>query len=163
MWTLELLVQIISGVIATVAFAILFKLRARYLAYAALGGGITYFIYYAIDFEIGVLFAAAFFASVFSALYSEVCARIKQAPTTLFLFPCAISIVPGGSLYRTMVSLISQDFAGAWGHFGDTLSVAMGIAGGLIFVSLVFYIVTGVVNHIRLQLGAKKHQNNENK
>ena len=151
MWGIDFVIEIISAIIATVSFAVLFRLRSRYLALAALGGGITYFIYYVINGLFSALFAASFFASIFSAVYSEVCARVKRAPATLFIFPCAISIVPGGSLYRTMVSLISKDYMMAWKYFGQTLSVAMGIAGGLIFVSLVFYIVAEVSAHIRLQ------------
>lgn len=149
MWGVEFIVEIISAIVATVSFAVLFRLRARYLTYAAVGGGITYLIYYVIDGVFGVLFAAAFFASIFSAIYSEICARVRRAPTTLFIFPCAISIVPGGSLYRTMVSLISTDYAAAWDHFGDTLAVAMGIAGGLIFVSLLFYVFTEITAHLK--------------
>lgn len=151
MWGIGFVVEMISAVVATASFAVLFRLRPRYLAWAALGGGITYFIYYVINGMFAALFAASFFASIFSAIYSEVCARVKRAPATLFIFPCAISIVPGGSLYRTMVSLISKDYVMAWSYFGQTLSVAMGIAGGLIFVSLVFYIVVGVTAHIKHQ------------
>lgn len=156
MWEMDFVVEMISAVIATVSFAILFRLRARYLVLAGIGGGITYFIYYVINAGFGALFAASFFASIFSALYSEVCARVKRAPATLFIFPCAISIVPGGSLYRTMISLISADYDAAWDYFGDTMSVAMGIAGGLIFVSLVFYTVTGVRNHLKAQRAYRK-------
>ena len=149
MWGIEFVIQIISGVIATVSFAVLFRLRPKFLFWAGIGGGITYLIYYVISGLFGVLFAASFFASIFSAVYSEVCARAMKAPAILFIFPCAISIVPGGSLYRTMVGLISKDYAFAWKYFGDTMYVALGIAGGLIFVSLMFYIVTEVSTHLK--------------
>lgn len=149
MWGIDFIIEMIAAVIATASFAVLFRLRSKYLVCAAIGGGITYFIYYVIDGAFGFLFAAAFFASVFSAIYSEVCARLMRAPTIIFIFPCAISIVPGGSLYRTMVALISKDYAGAWDHLGATMTVAMGIAGGLMAISLIFHIAAGVRAHLR--------------
>ncbi len=143
MWGIEFIVQMVSAVIATVSFAILFRLRAKYLPWAAIGGGVAYLIYYVINGAFGLLFAASFFASVFSAVYSEICARLMRAPAIIFIFPCAISIVPGGSLYRTMVSLISKDHEAAWAYLGQTMTVAMGIAGGLMAISLIFHIAAG--------------------
>ena len=148
MWGIDFVVEIIAAVIATASFAVLFRLRAKYLPWAAIGGGVTYLIYYVINGAFGLLFAASFLASMFSAVYSEVCARLMRAPAIIFIFPCAISIVPGGSLYRTMVSLISKDHAAAWAYLGQTMTVAMGIAGGLMAVSLIFHIAAGVRAHL---------------
>ena len=150
MWGIDFVVEMVAAVISTVAFAILFRLRSKYLPLAAIGGGVTYFIYYVINGAFGFLFTAAFLASLFSAVFSEVCARIMRAPTILFIFPCTISIVPGGSLYRTMSSLISKDYVRAWEHLGATMSVAMGIAGGLMAVSLIFHIAFGVKSHLKM-------------
>ena len=149
MWGIDFIIEMIAATISTAAFAILFRLKAKYLPWAALGGGVTYFIYYVINGAFAFLFTAALFASLFSALYSEICARLMRAPAIIFIFPCTISIVPGGRLYRTMSSLISKDYASAWEHLGETMSVAMGIAGGLMAVSLIFHIAFGVKSHLK--------------
>ncbi len=147
MWTLDFLIQMITALLGTVAFAIMFRLPVRFLHIATLGGGITYFVYYVISFYFSSLFAAAFFSTALSALYSEFCARRFRAPAIVFSLLCAIPIVPGGSLYRTMVNLISKDYLNAWFFFQQTVTVAIGIAGGLALISLAFHLVNSAIAH----------------
>ena len=157
MWTSFFFVQLIASFVGSAAFAVIFKTRPKHIPWAALGGTITYFIYYIIEFSFSSLFAAAFFASVVSALYSEFCARIFRAPTTIFLIPCAIPIVPGGSLYYTMFNLISKDVDPALMYFSNTLSVAIGIAGGIAAVTLAFHFFNGAMAHLH----AKRQSEND--
>lgn len=143
-------IQLITSLFGSAGFALLFKMRARYLPYAILGGGLTYAAYYFGGVLTSSVFAAGFVGSAASAVFSELCARIKKAPAIVFLVPCAIPIVPGGSLYRTMLNLISQNFDAAWFYLMETLKVGIGIAGGIVTVSLCFSLSMGVKNHIRM-------------
>ena len=142
-------IQLITSFFGSAGFALLFKMRPRYLPFAIVGGGLTYAAYYFGEFLTSSVFAAGFFGAAASALFSEICARVKRAPALVFLVPCAIPIVPGGSLYRTMLSLISQDFGNAWFYLMETLKVGIGIAGGIVTISLCFSLSTGIRNHWR--------------
>ena len=75
------------------------------------------------------------------AIFAELCARVKQAPAVIFILPCAIPIVPGGSLYRAMYYLISKNTSLAMHYFGETLAVAGGIAGGIAMISLLVHLL----------------------
>ena len=138
-------IQLVTSFLGTAGFAILFRIRLRHLPAAILGGGLTYAIYFVVTQLSASVFAAAFVASACSALYSEILARVKRAPAVVFLLPCAIPIVPGGSLYRAMVQLISQNFAGAWQYLLETLKVGIGIAGGMVAVSLMVQLFVAVL------------------
>lgn len=147
MWNTDFFVQLVTSLLGSAAFAVLFRIRLKHLPIAMLGGGIAYFIYYVINYHFSSVFAAAFIASAVSALYAEACARFQEAPAIIFVLPCAIPIVPGGSLYRTMFNFISQNTELAKQYLMETLKVAIGIAGGLVAVSLIFHLVTTIAIH----------------
>lgn len=141
MWTQIFWIQLVTSMLCSIGFSIVFRLRVRYLAWVAIGGGLTFFLYYVIHSAFSSVFAAAFLATAFSAVFSEICARIKQAPAALFSLPCVMPIVPGGSLYRTMYYLISKKSDMAWHYFWETLAIAIGIAGGIAMISLIMNLV----------------------
>ena len=141
MWDSTFFIQLITSMLSSVAYSVIFRLRARYLPWAAIGGGLTFFMYYVILQAFSSVFAAAFFGSALMAIFSEFCARVKQAPAVIFILPCAIPIVPGGSLYRAMYYLISKNTSLAAQYFGETLAVAGGIAGGIAIVSLLVHLI----------------------
>lgn len=149
MWTYEFLIRLITALIGTAAFAVIFRLNPKHLLWAILGGGVTYVVYEAVNGALASVFAAAFISSAVSAVYSEICARQKRAPAAIFTVLCAIPIVPGGSLYRTMFYLISKEYAVTAAYLGETVSIAIGMAGGLAAVSLLARLISGIVAHAR--------------
>lgn len=156
MWTLGFLGQFISGIIGTLGFSLMFRLDKRHLPFAMIGGGITFFVYYVVFYFTEMFFASAFFASAVSAIFAEFMSRARKAPTFVFILPCGISIVPGGSLYRTMHNLIAEKFDLVWKYLAETLTVTLGIAGGLAAISLVFNIINELNSHIKAKKAKKK-------
>lgn len=145
-FNLDFLVSFLMAAIGTVGFSLLFRSRAKYLLLLAIGGALTYAVYRFFELNIFCsVFAAAFFSSAFSAVYSEVLARIKHAPTIVFLAPCAIPIVPGSSLYYAMANLISHNTEAALAHFSNAVAIGIGIAGGIMAVSILVNIYTGIL------------------
>ena len=135
-----------SSFIGTIGFALIFKISLKKLPIVAIGGLVTY-IFYAFTiyfFPENELFAT-FIASLFMALFSEICARIIRAPAVVFLFPCAIPIVPGGALYRSMYALLtsSDDFIK---NISITGQVILGIALGLSVASMIWGVVSFIIH-----------------
>lgn len=141
----EFLIQMVAALIGTAAFAVMFRLKPRHLPWAIIGGGVTFLVYELVNGSLHSVFAAAFLSSAISAVFSEFCARWKRAPAAIFTLLCAIPIVPGGSLYRTMFCLISKDFSATAVYLGETVAIAIGIAGGLAAISLLLHLVNGIV------------------
>ena len=151
--------QGISSLIGTVGFALIFKISPKKLPVVAIGGLVTYF-FYAFTFflvqsaELNELFAT-FIASLFMALFSEICARIIRAPAVVFLFPCAIPIVPGGALYRSMYSLLTKNNEGFITNLSITGQVILGIALGLSVASMIWGVVSFIIYKTKVKKAKK--------
>jgi len=132
----------IGGCLGSLGFAVIFNVARRHLFLGALNGLITYIVYYSIEFVTeGAVFAAAFVSTMVTALLAEIFSRTKKAPTIIFLLPGVIPTVPGGALYRAMRALLIFDFAEALEYLLLTLQVGLGIAGGIMTVSIIFGII----------------------
>lgn len=80
--------------------------------------------------------------TIVGTLYAEVIARIVKAPTIVFLIPAVIPLTPGGTLYYTMSAIVEGDMVKAQKQGEITLLVALGIAVGIVFISVIFYQLT---------------------
>lgn len=158
----SLYIQLVASLVGSVAFAVIFKTRLRHLPYVAIAGLMTYAIYYVVEFFLGEVFLAAFLSTLFTALFSEFCARWRRAPTAVFLFPGVIPTVPGGALYYTMRYLISGDTVLAFSYLISALKVGLGIAGGIMVVSIVVGQITDYKRKIYLKELERKNGKQQN-
>ena len=71
--------------------------------------------------------------------FAEICSRIGKAPATIFLLPGCIALVPGGTLYQAMRSLLIKDYNEFGAQLLTTGKVAIAIGGGIIAVSIIRY------------------------
>ena len=144
-FTLDLLIKIVTAFFSSLGFAIVLRVAPRHIVYGSIGGAITYLIYYTIVWLGLGYFAAGFISTTFTALYSESLARVRRAPALVFLTPGVIPTVPGGDLYRGMRDLISGNMPSALSNFGIALNIGLGIAGGIVAVSIIYGIVSDAI------------------
>lgn len=149
----EYLIKLISAAVGTLGFALLFKVRAKHLPLAVLCGMLTYAIYYTVLFFEGSLFLAAFLSTAFTSIFSEFSARICKAPSILFLIPGTIPIVPGGDLYHTMRTLLFEDFSGSFEYLLGALMIGIGIAGGIVMMSVLVSLFVGTKKRFHHETG----------
>ncbi len=142
----ELFIRIIAGAISTLGFAIIFKMKVKLWPFATICGFAACVCY----FSFSSIFEGAFLPNAIAAfavaLLSEIFARICKAPTTVFLLPGCIALVPGGTLYYTMSNLLSKNNELASEFFLTTLTVGVGIAGGIIAASLIRVFFSAILN-----------------
>ncbi|MBR5441673.1 MAG: threonine/serine exporter family protein [Clostridia bacterium] len=142
--------KIISGIVATFGFAMLFKLKPKHWAYASLDGAIACVFYFVFT---GMFPDNAFIpnlvASFACAFGAEVFARICKAPSTVFLLPGCIVLVPGGSLYYSMSNLLNSNYREAAQYLLTTAEVGAAIGGGIIIASLLKYVVFRAVDRVK--------------
>ena len=132
---LDALIQILMGGLGTIGFNLLFNIRGRKLFFASLGGFISWTVFLLLE----PLFPGEplrfFLAAAAVTVYGECFARIEKTPTTTFLVPSVIPLIPGGSLYYTMNFALNKQ----WGAFLDkafyTLQLALSLALGIIAVT----------------------------
>ena len=148
-FTLDFWIQMLSAVVGTIGFAFLFRVRLCHFPYVALGALLTYFVYYTLEQLGWNLLLLTFLAACVGALYSEILARIRRAPAIVYLLSSMIPIIPGGSLYRAMNGLINKNYDSLFTNLGGTLNVSLGMAGGIVAVSVLMAIYVGLMEAIK--------------
>ena len=146
----QIIIQLVTAMLGSLGFALLFGLKNRYLISAAIGGLISWGLYLAGMKVFDNIFLACLLASAFSALYSEIMARIKKAPTTLFFITSVVSLIPGSTLYYTFSNVVMGNAEKAKEYGTITLQYALAIAAG----SCIVWAITLIIENI------KKHKNN---
>ena len=139
---LELLVRVIASFVGSCSFAVVFNINKRHLLHVGILGAINYFAYDAVLFLTLNVFLSAFIATTAVTVCAEILARVKRAPTIVYLVTGLIPIVPGSDAYGCMRYLLESNMAGATAKLVSTVLIALGIAGGIVVVSIIF----GTVN-----------------
>lgn len=145
----ELLVQTIAGVLGTIGFAILFRLKPIHWLYAGIDGlatCITYIILSNLIEEVIIINMVAAFVCAFGA---EIIARIVKAPATVFILPGIIALVPGRTLYYTMSNLLSENYLEAGNFLLSTVEVAIALGGGIIAASIVRIVIFNTYDKLK--------------
>ncbi len=143
----NIILQLISGMLGSLGFALLFGLKKRYLISAALGGLLSWGLYLLGLNFFDNIFLSCLLASAFCAFYSEIIARIQKAPTTLFFITSVVPLIPGSTLYYTCSNAVVRDWTNAK-HFANlTLQYSLAIAAG----SCIVWTITLIIENIKKQ------------
>lgn len=148
-FNVQLLIALAASFVASGAFAIIFKTNKRHLLKVCVAGLLTYFVYYTLQYFTGSLFLAAFISTAFTTLYGEIFARISRAPSIIFIVAGIIPTVPGGDSYYAIKYLISGELTPGLEKLFDTGAIAIGIATGIVCVSIIFGIFNDRVADIK--------------
>lgn len=134
---LDAFIQVLMGGLGTLGFNILFNIRGRKLVLATLGGVISWTAF----LILAPLFPSEamryFLSAAAVTVYGEVLARIEKTPTTTFLVPSIVPLIPGSALYYTMNYALNKQ----WSTFAQqafyTMQLAFSLAAGIIAVTTV--------------------------
>lgn len=128
--------QFLFAAIATLGFAGYFNVKgSKVLIAASISGGISYAIYYVFTYfnrEVPGVFVAALLMGVMGEFWST---RLK-APSTIFIMPGIIPLVPGAGMYYTMLDFANEDFTQMIATGAHTFSIAGAIAMGILVGSI---------------------------
>lgn len=128
-------IQIITGFIGSLGFAVLFNVRGKKMAFAALGGLLSWAMFVSLGFVIANEPVRYFIVAASISFYAEVMARILRTPTTTFIMTALIPLIPGGSLYYTMAYALESDLTRFMDKGIYTLELALALALGVIIAS----------------------------
>ena len=127
----QALIQLLSAFVATLGFSMLFGVRRRFLFAASLGGLLAWGVYLLAELLHLSNFLSCLLAASFAVLYAEVLARRLKTPATIFVVPAILPLVPGGTLYYAMSSIVHGDIAAAKSFGSQTLTTALALAAGI--------------------------------
>ncbi|MBQ8415505.1 MAG: threonine/serine exporter family protein [Clostridia bacterium] len=151
------IMQIITGCIGSLGFAVLFNIRGKKLIFATLGGLLSWSLFLLLGFFIENEPVRYFIVSLLISLYSEIMARELKTPTTTFIYTSLVPLIPGGSLYYTMSAGFAGDLTGFLDKGLYTLSLAVALALGIVLESAVMKMVLNSrEQHRKKKLEVKK-------
>lgn len=131
----DAILQIFTGFLGTLGFAILYNIRGIRLIFAALGGLLSWGFFLILNLIISGDILCYYIVAVLISLYAEVLARLLKTPTTTFIMTSLIPLVPGSSLYYTMTTAFSGNMDGFIEKGLQTLGLAGALAAGIITVA----------------------------
>lgn len=129
-----IITQLLSGTLGSLGFAMVFGLKKKYFISVALGGLLCCTIYFSALHIFNDLFFSCLLASALGAFYSEIAARIKKAPSTLFFISSIIPLIPGGNLYYACSNAVIKNWDKARNYAMLTVQYALAIAAGACIV-----------------------------
>lgn len=127
--------EVLYSFIGSLGFAFVFNIRGKKVIFAALGGALSQFSFSIFSMFMDSDITQYLFATIITAIYAELMARILKAPATIFLVPSIIPLVPGGMMYYSMELCIlgkTQEFTNS---LLNTIAVAGALAMGILIVS----------------------------
>ncbi len=133
------LVVILTGMLGTVGFSLLFKAPKRRVVINAIGGMLTSLVYVICCEFFDHEFFQNFFPALAATVYAEVMARFVKAPATPILACSIIPLVPGGKLYYTTYYFVISEMEMFRETFFELLRIASGLAVGIICISVVVH------------------------
>ena len=141
-----MVVQLITAVIGTFGFTLIFNGRRALYPAACAGGLLSWGCYLLLDSLGAGAFASVLIATVASAFYCEIMARKFKLPSTVLFLPSVIPLIPGGSLYYTMDAAVKNNATMLKYRGGITLSWALAIALGASLVKAYYSALRNIKN-----------------
>jgi len=128
---------VLLSFVATAGFALNFKLwNKKHLLVASISGAAGYAAYLFFSTIFDTQGMPTLFGALVVGLLGEWFSRRIKAPALIIILPGIIPLVPGRSLYATMLHFVQEDFWMATDQAVQTLFVAGGIALGILLASL---------------------------
>ena len=137
----DIILQLAGAFFGSLGFSILYNIKKDKLFYAAFGGFLVWAIYLGLDPLTKSDAVRYLIATFFVTFYAELMARKKKTPATLFLVPATIPLIPGGSLYYTMLALTQGNREVFYERGMYTLRLAGAIACGILLAMTVWRVV----------------------
>lgn len=128
--------QFIFAFIATIGFAGYFNLKQKpTLIAVAIPGGLGFLILYVFSLY-GQSILGTFVASLLIGVIGEILSVKFKTPSTVFITPAIIPLVPGAGMYYTMLHFVNEDFQQMISTGSDTVFIAGSIAMGILVGSI---------------------------
>ncbi len=138
---LDFFIPVISSLIGTFGFGVLFNARGKKLALISLGGGLCCVFYLAFIWLSVNDVLSCLLSSLLVSIYAEILARRLKTPVSVFSIPCLIPLIPGGALYYSIKFALSSDLLSFVSRATHTLSIAAALSLGVIIVNTVTRII----------------------
>lgn len=133
--------EIIFCTVGSVFFAVGMKVPKNCLSLTFLGSIITASIERILNAYFGELIACCT-AMMCLVFYCELISRLKKLPTTVILMPSTIPLLPGSSIYYTMLYAITSNNDKFLNYAKSTVLTGLGISLGAVIATVIIKILS---------------------
>ena len=153
---------ILFSFISSFGYGIVFHVKKEYLIWAGLGSALTRFCYLCLVNVIDERFVYTLLAAMVASLYAEIMALTFKTPSTVFLYPAIIPLLPGRLLYNTAWYFFTGDHGAMIENAQACAFTLVGLSIGFVLVSTftyyrrVYFLSKEIASHIRHHSFRKK-------
>ncbi len=138
---LDFLIPVVSSLVGTLGFGVLFNARGKKLALISLGGMLCCLFYLTFIWLSVNKILSCLLSSVLVSIYAEILARQLKTPVSSFSIPCLIPLIPGSALYYSIKFALSSDLLSFVSRATHTISIAAALSLGVIIVNTVTRVI----------------------
>ena len=139
--------ELLGCMVATVGFCVVFNLHGFGISFCLIGTALSWGSYSLCAMLGASEIVCYLIAAALSAIFAETMARIRRYPSTPYLIMALLPLIPGSSIYYSMVHAV----AGEMDQFIDRISYTAALAGtlavGILLASTLFRILTVAKAH----------------
>lgn len=128
---------VIVSFLASAAFGVVFRIPNRDLWCAGLGGALTRIILILLSPIVPVRLFFITVAALAAGLYAEGMATVRHFPSTYFIYPAIIPLIPGDLFYYTLVGVYIGDSQMISTNAMDCVLSLLGLSIGFVLSSIV--------------------------
>lgn len=129
----QLAKEILSAVVGTVSFSVLFGVPREYYPYCGFIGGAGWLVYCLAELFLPES-GPCFVATAVVILLSRTAAVVKRCPVTIFLIAGIFPLVPGAGVYWTVYHIVMEELFLAVSTGYSAMKEAIAIVMGIVFV-----------------------------
>lgn len=144
-------ITILAAGVGSAGFAFFFNAKKSQIFCAAISGLFVSGLYLLLTSFYDSILLDNMLCAMFVTAYAEIFARVMKAPSSVFLLPAIIPLVPGGFLYYAMYGLVTGANEEAWQNANATMLTALGIAMGILVISVIVSGIDMIRNNNSLQ------------
>jgi uncharacterized membrane protein YjjB (DUF3815 family) len=130
-----MIVQAIASFFGSLFFSVLFNISKDQLVFCGICGASSWMVYLIFLPITNSLIIASFLGAMAASILSQIFARIRKTPVTVFQIPGVIPLVPGAGMYRTLYYVVEEDYSLSNYYGIQTLQIAGSIAIAMILIS----------------------------
>lgn len=136
-----MIIQVLAAFFGSLFFSIIFNISKNQLFYCGICGASSWFVYIITLPLTNSIITASFFGALMASILSQIFARIRKTPVTVFQIPGVIPLVPGAGMYKTLYYVVAEDYSKSNYYGMQTLQIAGCIAIAMILISSINNII----------------------
>ena len=132
---------VIISFIASASFGVVFRIPLHDLWRAGLGGVLTRVALLLLAPRVPERLVYVSIAALIAALYAELLATLRKDPSTYFVYPSIVPLIPGDLFYYSLVGVYLGDVQMATANAQNCLLTLLGMSIGFVLSSIIAHYI----------------------